>query len=79
MGILILNYETCIGYCEEHERYNAKVYLAFIKGTLKQYTDGKIVMILDNTRIQHFRLVQPFLLEIKDRIELMYYNHIVLN
>lgn len=68
----ILNYETGEVYCEEHERYDAKVFLGFLKATLKEYPRGKIVMILDNARIHHAKLVQPFLEQMKDRIELMF-------
>jgi transposase len=68
----ILNYSTGNVYCEEHERYDAKVFLEFLKATLKKYPEGKIVMILDNARIHHAKLVQPFLNKMKDRIELMY-------
>ena len=67
-----LNYETGTVYCEEHEKYDAQVFLEFLKTTLKQYPQGKIVMILDNARIHHAKLVQPFLDKIKDRITLMY-------
>lgn len=68
----ILNYSTGTVYCEEHERYDAKVFLEFLKATLKQYPEGKIVMILDNAKIHHAKLVQPFLNKMKDRIELMF-------
>lgn len=67
-----MNYSTGTVYCEEHERYDAKVFLEFLKATLEQYTKGKIVMILDNAKIHHAKLVQPFLKKMKDRIELMY-------
>lgn len=59
-------------YCEEHTRYDAKVFLEFLKSTLKQYPERKIVMTLDNAKIHHVKLVQPFLTKMKDRIELMY-------
>ena len=35
----ILDYETGAVYCEEHERYDAKVFLNFLEATLKKYTD----------------------------------------
>lgn len=66
----ILNYETGTVYCEEHEKYDAKIFLNFLKSTLKRYPKGKIVMILDNARIHHAKLVQPFLDEVKKRLEL---------
>lgn len=43
---------------------------------LKEYPKGKIVMILDNARIHHAKLIQPSLNEVKDKLELMFYNPI---
>lgn len=68
----ILNYETGLVYCEEHEKYDAAIFLKFLEATLIQYPAGKIVMILDNARIHHAKMVQPFLEKNKDRIELMF-------
>ena len=68
----ILDYTTGAVYCEEHERYDAKVFLNFLEATLKRYPEGKIIMILDNARIHHAKLVQPFLDKMKYRIELMF-------
>ncbi|WP_346930195.1 transposase [Clostridium sp.] len=67
-----MNYSTGAVYCEEHERYDAKVFLEFLQATLKQYPVWKIVMILDNAKMHHAKLVQPFLNKMKDRIELMF-------
>lgn len=68
----ILDYVTGKVYCEEHERYDAKVFKEFLKSVLKEYPKGKIVMVLDNARIHHAKLIQPFLCEVKDRLELMF-------
>ena len=68
----ILNYETGCIYCEEHDKYDAEVFLQFLKNTLSQYTTGKIVMVLDNARIHHAKLIQPFLEENKHRLTLMF-------
>lgn len=68
----ILNYETGHIYVEEHESYDAQVFLSFLKSVLKQYPTGKIVMIVDNARIHHAKLIQPFLEEQKERLELMF-------
>lgn len=68
----ILDYEKGKVYCEEHEHYDAKVFLNFLKATLTQYPERKIVMILDNARIHHAKLVQPFLDEVKEKLELMF-------
>ena len=67
-----LDYITGIVYCEEHERYDANVFLKFLENILAKYPTGKIVMILDNARIHHAKLIQPFLMKEKDRLELMF-------
>ncbi|QAA35314.1 IS630 family transposase [Clostridium manihotivorum] len=68
----ILDYETGHVYCEEHDKYDAVVFLEFLKKVLSQYPKGKIVIVLDNARIHHAKLIQPFLEEMKDRLELMF-------
>lgn len=68
----ILDYVEGNVYCEEHERYDAKVFLNFLEKTLSLYPTGKIVMILDNARIHHAKLIQPFLNDNKLRLELMF-------
>lgn len=68
----ILNYETGKVYCEEHERYDAKVFGEFLKTVMEQHPTGKIVMILDNAKIHHAKLIQPFLDKNKERLELMF-------
>lgn len=68
----VLDYETGEVFCIEEETYNAEVFLKFLKKILKKYPTGKIVMILDNARIHHAKLIQPFLEENKDRLELVY-------
>ena len=67
-----LDYATGKVYCEEHEKYDAEVFHNFLKKVLAQYPEGKIVMILDNARIHHAKLLKPFLDENKDRLELMF-------
>ena len=57
---------------EEQESYDAVVFLDFLKTMLKLYPTGKIVMVLDNARIHHAKLIQPFLEENKNRLELMF-------
>ena len=68
----ILDYVTGKVYCEEHEKYDAEVFHNFLKKVLTQCPEGKIVMILDNARIHHAKLLKPFLDENKDRLELMF-------
>ena len=68
----VLNYETGYVYCEEHEKYDAEVFLQFLQNVLAQYETGKIIMVLDNARIHHAKLIQPFLEENKDRLTLVF-------
>ena len=67
----ILNYETGCVYCEEHERYDAEVFLQFLKNALSKYQTGKIIMVLDNARIHHAKLIQLFLEKNKSRLTLL--------
>lgn len=39
---------------------------------LSAYPSGKITMVLDNARIHHARLLQPFLEENRDRLDLVF-------
>ena len=63
-----LNYETGKVYVEEHDKYDAKVFLGFLKNILKEYSKGKIVMILDNAKIHHAKLLREFLEENRERL-----------
>ena len=67
----ILNYETGKVYCEEHEKYDAQVFKDFLEKVLEIYATGEIVMILDNARIHHAKLLQDFLEENK-RLKLVF-------
>ena len=68
----ILDYETGHVYVEEHKKYDAQVFLQFLKNVLEIYPTGKIVMILDNAKIHHAKLLQNFLDKNKGRLELMF-------
>jgi len=65
--LVTLNYETGEVFVSEAEHYDAEVFLEFLKLTLKNYPTGKIVMVLDNARIHHAKLIQPFLEENRAR------------
>ncbi len=67
-----LDYETGRAYVEEHKKYDAEIFLHFLKNVLEQYPDGKTVMILDNAKIHHAKLLQSFLEENKERLELVF-------
>lgn len=67
-----LNYETGEVYVEEHDKYDAEVFLGFLRNVIERYPTGKIVMILDNAKIHHAKLLNDFLQEHKDRFTLMF-------
>jgi putative transposase len=66
----VLNYETGRVDCIEEEKYDAEIFLKFLKKVLEIYPSGKIVIILDNARIHHAKLLETFLQENKDRLQL---------
>lgn len=68
----MLDHESGHVYCGEHEKYDAVVFLDFLKTVLTQYPKGRIVSILDNTKIHHVKLIQPFLEKNKSRLKLMF-------
>ncbi len=68
----VLNYETSEVICTEEEKYDAMSFLEFLRKVLLHYPSGKIIIILDNARIHHVKLLCPFLEENKDRLELMF-------
>lgn len=67
-----LDYETGHVYVEEHKQYDAKVFLQFLKNVLTLYPDKRIVMILDNAKIHHAKLLHNFVAENKDRLSLVF-------
>ena len=67
-----LNYETGEIVCVEEEKYGAEVFLAFLKKIIAHYPTGKIVMILDNAHIHIAKLIQSFLEENGQRIQLVF-------
>jgi putative transposase len=66
-----LNYETGELFVEEGEKYDAAVFLGFLKKIVTKYK-GKIVIILDNARIHHAKLLKDFLEEHKNRLTLTF-------
>ena len=67
-----LDYASGEILCSEKEHYDATSFLEFLVFVLEYYPVGKIVMILDNARIHHAKLIQPFLEENKGRLELVF-------
>jgi putative transposase len=68
----VLDYETGEVYVEEHDKYDAQVFLGFLQNIVSKYPCGKIVMILDNAKIHHAKLLNDFLAEQKNRLSLMF-------
>ena len=67
----ILNYETGKVHVEEAEEFNAQVFHDFLKYVLEQYPNGKIVMVLDNSKVHHAILLRDFL-KANTRLSLMF-------
>ena len=57
----IIDYETGKVYVEESEEFNSEVFLSFLKKVLILYPTGKIVMVLDNSKVHHAMLLKDFL------------------
>lgn len=66
-----LDYESGEIYCIEREQYNAKEFEEFLRDVLRKYPEGKIVMILDNARIHHAKLLKD-LLDSNPRLQLVF-------
>ena len=62
---LFLSGKTC-------EEVAKKVFLKFLENLLSKNTNGKTVVVLDNARIHHAKVLQPFLKENEDRLQLMF-------
>lgn len=67
-----LDYTTGHILWREDEQYDATTFLAFLQTILAEYGTGKVVIVLDNARIHHAKLLIPFLEEQKDRLELVF-------
>lgn len=68
----ILNYETGHVHCHEDEKYDAEVFLNFLRNVLMLYPVGNITIILDNSRIHHAKLLKPFLQKHQERLNLVF-------
>ena len=67
----VLNYETGKVYVEETTEWNAEVFKRFLGNVLMEYPEGKIVMVLDNSKVHHARLLKEFL-DANPRLQLMF-------
>ncbi|SCW75925.1 DDE superfamily endonuclease [Paenibacillus tianmuensis] len=57
---------------QEDVQYTAETFLSFLQKVVAHYPKGKIVIVLDNARIHHAQLLQPFLEDMKSRLELVF-------
>ncbi|MCM3342941.1 transposase, partial [Paenibacillus sp. MER TA 81-3] len=57
---------------QEDEQYTAETFLSFLEKIVTQYPAGQIAIVLDNARIHHAKLLQPFLDKMKGRLELVF-------
>lgn len=56
-----INYETGKVYVEEYDEFNAKIFLKYLEQILIIYPNGKIVMVLDNSKVHHAKMLEEFL------------------
>ena len=68
----ILDYETGEVYCEHEEQYTAVEFLRFLNTVVARYAGETLVIVLDNARIHHAKLIQPFLEEHRDHLTMMF-------
>lgn len=54
-----LDYGTGNIVWQEDEQYTAETFLSFLQKVVAAYTVGKIVIVLDNARIHHAKLLAP--------------------
>lgn len=69
---LVVCPETGRVYVEKHRKYDAEVFLQFLKNVLSRYPHEKTIMILDNEKIHHTKLLKGFLQENRNRLELVF-------
>jgi transposase len=67
-----LDYETGEVFCTQEIQYTAKEFLSFLERLMEKYPNQKIVMVLDNARIHHAELIQPFLKKNRELLTLLY-------
>ena len=56
----------------QEEQYTAVEFLHFLEKVIAYYPNERIVMVLDNARIHHAKLLQPFLEKHKDHFEFLF-------
>jgi transposase len=67
----IIDYETGKVFIDESDESTAETFLLFMKKVLVLYPTGKIVMVLDNSKVHHAILLEDFL-KANPRLMLMF-------
>ena len=73
IGIVIICFGSAMYFTGDMgvSTYDAVAFQEFLLHVLNHYPEGKIVIILDNARIHHAKLLTPFLRKHQKRIELV--------
>lgn len=67
-----LDYESGEILCRHATQYDAKEFLAFLQEIVDHYPKQRLVLILDNARIHHAKLIQPFLEDHRKTLTLLF-------
>ena len=59
-------------FCMESPSCNAETFLQFLQYVVTENPDKHLVMVLDNARIHHAKLIQPFLTHHEERLTLLF-------
>ncbi|HRP03081.1 MAG TPA: transposase [Candidatus Kapabacteria bacterium] len=58
------------------EKGNSETFKRYLKKVVHEYKDKKVIMILDNVRYHHARMLKQFLENHKNKIELFFFTGI---
>ncbi len=67
-----LDYESGEILCRHASQYDAKEFLDFLQEIVDHYPGERLVLILDNARIHHAKLIQPFLADHRETLTLQF-------
>jgi putative transposase len=67
----VLNYETGRVSIDEMDKWDAEVFVGFLEKTPAWYPKGRILFVLDNSKVHHAILVEAFL-KANPRLTLMF-------
>lgn len=67
-----VNIETDEFLCMETDQCNTQAFLQLLQYTLDQYPDKRVVTVLDNAKIHHAKVLQPFLHEREEQLTFVF-------